>query len=347
MDQIHTQKAFSKKRNWQLISNWFVALSVWMGFAIMIILVVKSLYHLIWAVPLYILGIITLRVFRLIHPKVIDPIPFCYVRWPLTPDSPRTNSCRFPKIDPASIPDMEQITFENRAGLTLAGHLITGNNRAVIIMLHGAGTEGLNVLPQAIALHDRGYNILMMDLRAHGKSEGDTSTIGWSETADLLDTVEYVQNREGVDADKIGVFGFSMGGQIGLRTAAQCQAIRGIVADSPSPVNIDDYGGDSNNPWSWVIFGLNFFTIKLTEWMQGQKTPSGVLESVAEISPRPVLLISSGRGKERLWGHRIFNAAREPKAIWEIPEALHGEGFKLYPEQYSEKLVSFFDGIFN
>ena len=345
MEQLHSQKTFPKKRNWRLIRNWFVALSVWVGFAIMIIFVVHSLYHLIWIVPLYVLGVITLRVFRLIHPRAIDPVPFCYVRWPLTPDSPRTNSCRFPKIDPASIPDMKPITIENRAGLTLAGHFISGNNRAIIIMLHGAGTEGMNVLPQAIALHNRGYNILLMDLRAHGKSEGDTSTLGWSETDDLLDTVGYVQKHDGIDADKIGVFGFSMGGQIGLRTSAKCQAIRGIVADSTSPASLEDYRGDSNNPWRWVIFGLNFFTIRLTEWMIGRKAPTGVLKSVEEISPRPMLLISTGRGKERLWGNRIFKAAREPKDIWEIPEALHGEGFKLYPEKYSEKLGSFFDEI--
>ncbi len=345
MEKSQIQKALPRKRNWRLIRNWLVALFVWVSFAIMIIFVVKSLYHLIWAIPLYILGIITLRVFRMVHPRVIDPVPFCYVRWPLTPDSPRTNSCRFPKIDPNSIPDMQAISFFNRGGLELAGHFIPGNNRAVIIMLHGAGTEGMNVLPQAIALHNQGYNVLLMDLRAHGNSQGDTSTLGWSETDDLLDAIEYVQSRQDIDADKIGVFGFSMGGQIALRTAAQCNSIRGVVVDSPSPASLDDYRSGSNNPWSWVIFGLNFFTIKLTEWMTGRKSPTGVLKSVGETAPLPILLISTGRGREQQWGNRVIKAAQEPKDVWEIPEALHGEGFKLYPEIYSEKLNSFFDEI--
>ena len=198
-----------------------MALSVWVGFAILIVFVVNSLYHLIWAVPLYILGIITLRVFRLVHPRAINPVPFCYVRWPLTQESPRTNSCRFPRIDPTSVPDMEEITFTNQNGLSLSGHFIPGKNQAVVIMLHGAETEGMNVLPQAIALHNQGYNVLLMDLRAHGNSQGDTSTLGWSETEDLLDAIEHIQSHEDIDAKKIGVFGFSMGGQIALRPAAQ------------------------------------------------------------------------------------------------------------------------------
>ncbi len=106
---------------------------------------------------------------------------------------------------------------------------------------------------------------------------------------------------------------------------------------------MDDYGDSSNNPLSWVILGLNFVTIKLTEWMTGMNAPTGVLESVRKITPRPILIISTGKGKERQWGGRIFKAAQESKDIWEIPEALHGEGFKLYPEKYSQKLVSFFD----
>jgi hypothetical protein len=39
----------------------------------------------------------------------------------------------------------------------------------------------------------------------------------------------------------------------------------------------------------------------------------------------------------------IYNLAREPKTLWEIPEAGHGGQFTARPEEYSAKMLEFFD----
>lgn len=335
-----------KKLNWRLYRNWLVAFGMWGVLAILVILVINSPYNLIWAIPLYSLGIVTPRVFRLAHPRAMNPLPLCYVRWAMLPESPRTKAAHLPQIDPTTIPNMTPISYASRDGLQLAGQFIAGNNRAIIVLVHGAGSNGENLLPQAIALHTHGYNVLLLDLRAHGRSEGDTSTLGSLETYDLLDAIEHVQSFEAVDADKIGVFGFSMGGQIALRAAAQSQVIRGVVADSPSPVTLEDYRHQRRNLLDWIIYPLNAYSIKVMSWMTGITATNGVLESIHNISPRPVLVISTGRGREQRWCNSVYRSAQEPKDIWEIPEALHGEGYKIYPTEYSNKLISFFNDAF-
>lgn len=333
--------------NWRLIRNWLTALGVWISFAVGIYFVVQSLWSLIWAVPLYIFGVITLRIFGLVHPRAINPVPVCYVRWPMVPDSPQTNSCRFPRMDPASIPEISVVTFPGRDGILLGGQYLKGrrpSSRAAVIMVHGAGVDGSNLLPQGIALHKRGYNVLLLDLRAYGRSLGDTSTLGWREVNDLLDAVEYAGSRPDVDADQIGVFGFSMGGQVALRAAAQSENIRGVVVDDPSPANLADYGGQAQKFYQWPHYLINIFTLKMITWMSGEPQPTGVLEAAAQIAPRPLLLIATG--KQAPWVSRVFRAAEHPKDIWEIPQALHGEGFRLYPEIYTEKLAIFFEQVF-
>lgn len=330
--------------NWRLIRNWLAALGVWISFAAAIYFVVQSLWNLVWAVPLYIFGVITLSVFGLVHPRAINPVPVCYVRWPMVPDSPQTNSCRFPRIDPVTIPEINVVTFPSREGFILGGQYLKGHKRAAVIMVHGAGVDGSNLLPQGIALHKRGYNVLLLDLRAYGRSQGDTSTLGWREVNDLLDAVEYVGSRPDADADKIGVFGFSMGGQVVLRAAAQSEKIRSVAVDDPSPANLTDYGGRAEKFCQWPHYLINLFTLKMMTWMSGEPQPTGMLEAAAQIAPRPLLLIATG--KQAPWVSQVFRAAEHPKDIWEIPQALHGEGFRLYPDIYTEKLVDFFEQVF-
>ena len=51
------------------------------------------------------------------------------------------------------------------------------------------------MLYHASAMAVYNYGVLMFDLRAHGSSDGDTSTAGWREVNDLLGAVDYLRSR--------------------------------------------------------------------------------------------------------------------------------------------------------
>jgi hypothetical protein len=46
--------------------------------------------------------------------------------------------------------------------------------------------------------------------------------------------------------------------------------------------------------------------------------------------------------EQRMTRH-FFAAARQPKQLWEIPEASHAAGWHKQPEAYGQQLVSFFN----
>jgi fermentation-respiration switch protein FrsA (DUF1100 family) len=74
--------------------------------------------------------------------------------------------------------------------------------------------------------------------------------------------------------------------------------------------------------------------------------PPPNLESlVSRIAPRPVFLIfaTKGQGGEQL-SSDFHEAAREPKELWEIPEATHTGGITARPEEYEQRVIAFFDG---
>src|SRR3954447_17650645 len=99
-------------------------------------------------------------------------------------------------------------------GLELAASYVPSKNRAAVILFPGATRSA-----QARMLIRHGYGVLLLDPRGQGRSEGDT--VRWAGDRDLIGAVGYLRSRPDVDPDRIGGFGFSVGGELLLEAAAQ------------------------------------------------------------------------------------------------------------------------------
>ncbi len=235
------------------------------------------------------------------------------------------------------------VDFPSRDGLTLSGWYVPPQNKATIVLCHGFGGNRLMVGPIARLLVKHGFGALMFDFRAHGRSAGDLSTWGWLETDDLLGALDTLKQRPEVDPTRIGVLGFSLGGQVALRTAPGCELIRAVAAEGPSPAVLADHQLSPRvtlkkilfMPYLWLLYGYHRLLV-------GTPTPIGVIESMDKIAPRPLLLITSGEAGEKLFVRHLFARAKDPKTLYEIPEARHVAGVLARPEEYEQKLVEFF-----
>jgi uncharacterized protein len=236
--------------------------------------------------------------------------------------------------------EYEAITFNSTDGIPLAGWYIPTQNGAVVIIVHGFLSNRTDMLDQAEALAKAGFGVLLYDMRAHGESADAMFTRGWSEVNDLLGAVSYLQSRSDTSHDPIGVFGFSIGGQVAIRTAALTDKIKAVAADGASTSMFgDEVQRTTLSEW------LNFPAI----WMYYQQLAlftgtqaSAVLDVIGAIAPRPLLLISTGSDFEQRQIRQYFKAAGEPKMSWEIPEAGHGGGFAARPDEYGSRIVEFF-----
>lgn len=81
------------------------------------------------------------------------------------------------------------------------------------------------------ALARGGFVTFKPDLRGHGNSQGEPVTAHFSEkyVVDTLHALSYLRNHEDVDPDRIGYWGHSNGGEIGLRTAVITPKIKAGV----------------------------------------------------------------------------------------------------------------------
>jgi len=110
--------------------------------------------------------------------------------------------------------------FNELEGITLSGWYIPSENGAAIILLHGYGSNRLEMISRADILSRHGYGVLLYDLRGHGESGGDKRSFGWQDVKDVKAALEFLSRTENVNPDRIGILGFSIGGQIAIRATA-------------------------------------------------------------------------------------------------------------------------------
>ncbi len=130
----------------------------------------------------------------------------------------------------------ETVHITSNDGLKLTGRYYHQTDGApIILFFHGYRCSGLRD-GNGIFLYSRelGYNVLIVDQRGHGLSEGKTITFGVKERYDCREWVKYLAERFGQE-QKIYLSGLSMGAATVLMAADLDMPgnVRGILADCP------------------------------------------------------------------------------------------------------------------
>ena len=130
----------------------------------------------------------------------------------------------------------EFISIQSHDGLTLSGRYYHVQDGAPLdIAFHGYRSSAMTDFSGGSSLClDMGHNLILVDQRAHGRSQGRTISFGIQERRDCLSWIEYGVDRFGPDV-KIMLYGISMGGATVLMASGLelPENVRGIVADCP------------------------------------------------------------------------------------------------------------------
>lgn len=125
-------------------------------------------------------------------------------------NSKDNNEPRFQDIWIYDYKDKEDVFINSFDNLKLHGYILkTENSDKWAITVHGYTNKAESMSAMAYKYHSLGYNILMPDLRGHGKSEGSYVGMGWHDRLDILKWIDLII-KENKDA-KILLHGISMG----------------------------------------------------------------------------------------------------------------------------------------
>jgi dienelactone hydrolase len=131
----------------------------------------------------------------------------------------------------------QQVRVPDTDGLMLPATLYSpqgcsAERKPAIVLLHGwldKGATDTELKGFANLLAEEGHVVLLPLMRGWGGGQNDC---GLSQPADTVRMIEWLASQPGVDPDRIGVVGFSFGGQVALLTGALSHHVKAIVSYS-------------------------------------------------------------------------------------------------------------------
>ncbi|MBU0707198.1 alpha/beta fold hydrolase [Patescibacteria group bacterium] len=243
--------------------------------------------------------------------------------------------------------EYENITFNSTDDLVLKGWFIPAVNKVedtlapTVIVMHGTGLNKSHALDWSYYLADE-YNLFLFDFRGHGASEGNKTTFGNKETKDLLGAIEYIKTRPDVDGNKLAVFGYEMGADVGIITATITSDIRLIIADSPHDRLTHKFDG---------LFEEYWILQKPLSWLAGLWSSVIIQTSPASVAPvdniqyttAPLFIMAGENSISGAGVQDIFdNSVAAGSEIWTVPGSHHSLFFS-HREEFKEKVREFLD----
>lgn len=147
-------------------------------------------------------------------------------------------------------------------GVRIAGYLCApedwkaGNPpRPGILVLPGyAGNPLFDCIHMMKRLSADGWFVFSFAYRGFGQSEGErTRHRPFDQVQNTYDALAYMQTVEGIDPERIGVFGTSFGGAHGIWVAAHDERVKCLVT-SVAVTNGERWMRLIRRPWEWVAF---------------------------------------------------------------------------------------------
>ncbi len=192
-----------------------------------------------------------------------------------------------------------QMYLRTEDGLKIwASEITTTHPKAVIIYLSGIVQPSVTYFyGHAKYMQDNGYASILLDVRGHGKSDGNRICLGYDEVKDVKAVVDYINSQEKYKDVPIVVQGASMGGAIAVNSFGQLKDIDALIAMSAyssfEDVILDELDG----------YGIPKFILSLEKplivsslklvYGSDKVKYSKPVEQIKNADERPVLLIAS------------------------------------------------------
>jgi pimeloyl-ACP methyl ester carboxylesterase len=228
-----------------------------------------------------------------------------------------------------------------------------------ILLIHGYADAKVGAIAWAPTLHSLGWNILAIDLRAHGHSPGVFSTAGYRERHDVNQVINQFRAMRPAQTETFVLFGVSLGAAVALAALALREAdakrddrpgdIDAVVLESP----FADYRravaahGKMRGLPGGVIRDA---AVRLAEWIARADFRAVRPRDLVRQAGCPVMLLRAGDdpfipGDDAAAMADAFAARHNPRDVrWDIPDAGHVLGLAVAgPDEYRRRIGAFLD----
>ncbi len=241
----------------------------------------------------------------------------------------------------------EEVDFLSKDGTALCGWWVEAENAtAVAVLSHGYLMNRSELSPVAHTLCQLGVSCLVYDFRAHGRSGGKTTSMGYCERHDVAAAAIYAKLR--CPGRKLVLMGSSMG------AAASALALAEDISLAEALVLDSCYSTLSSASLGWwrflggkpLAFALSPVTLLAIPVIGFNPFRVDVSEALRKLSTKPVLFLHGKKDVLALPKEANRNRGAHPgegDIVW-FEGCGHAEGRWIHPLLYDESLLSFLKG---
>ena len=201
-------------------------------------------------------------------------------------------------------------------------------SRFTFLAFHGNASNIANRAPIYEFLHSTPANILALEYRGYGHSNGKPSEAGIYRDADAA--YDYLVNTRSIDPKSIISYGQSLGTAVATHCAAH-RRVAGVVLEAPFPS-----AARLASKLFWFLPGISVL-------VYGQFNTQAWLKDVHA----PILIVHCNQDPviPFHFGQEVYAAAPSPKYFLQVNGACHEESSLMDPTQYQAALRRFLDSL--
>lgn len=222
-------------------------------------------------------------------------------------------------------------------------------SQKLALLVHGYKDNGLRMLPIGKIYSDKGFNILLPDLHAHGKSDGKRIQMGWKDRKDILHWIEVGKAMYG-DSVQIALHGVSMGGATVMMTAGENLPtnVKLAVEDCGYTSVWDEYSHELRKRFHLTPFPFLHMSSALTQQLEGWNFRKASSVNQLKKSKIPMFFIHGGDDDfvPTEMVYKLYDAKPDKKEIWVKPNVGHADMYWQDPHEYNQKVSDFIDSYF-
>jgi uncharacterized protein len=251
-----------------------------------------------------------------------------------------------PKRPPSSLGLVyEDIRLETADGVRLAAWVVPHPQaRGNVIFCHGHGRNRGHLAALLPTVHAMGLNVLALDFRGHGDSEGSTCTLGQYEVEDVVAAEAYMSRR--FPGQPLFLVGVSLGADVALRALPRLSNVAGVWSDGafarlhepvdhlfcPLPDGLRGPLVAGYSAVGWLDTGLRMEAINPVESAARSAVPIYLVHGFQD------QLIPFSEAEA------LASARLGPTDHWWVADACHYNVRQRHPEEYADRLRSFLVG---
>lgn len=225
------------------------------------------------------------------------------------------------------------------------GWFVPGAGKGAILLLHGIRADRRQMLGRARFLAASGYAVLLVDLPGQGASRAPAVTFGLKEADGVQAALAWLRGQ--APGQPLGVIGVSLGAA-SFMLCTTCPQVDALVLESMYP-SIEEAVEDRLRMRAGILATP---LSKLLLWqlplrLDIQPAQLRPIDAMAGLRT-PVLVAAGDQDRHTTIAEtrRIFAAAPEPKALWEVRGAAHVDLHRFAPREYEERIGRFLEESF-